>query len=177
MYDHELEIFLFNEKSLNLYINKEELYKFGLWQYILLIQEIIHSFGYAHGIRSHLGSICLNTLNKSKNCIYSVSLYHLPKKNVYIKGHFFTGLTLVFGNLRYCLRLLVEKDPKLYINNWFQVLPQKNNLKNIDGLYICIGSATQRRHQNCGRQIFNPIENLNCFTNNKMLNASSNHLP
>ena len=31
MYDHELEIFLFNEKSLNLYINKEELYKFGLW--------------------------------------------------------------------------------------------------------------------------------------------------
>ena len=28
-----------------------------------------------------------------------------------------------------------------------------------------------------GRQIFNPIENLNCFTNNKMLSASSNHLP
>ena len=48
--------------------------------------------------------------------IYSVSP---PKKNVYIEGHFFTGTTLVFGNLRYCLRLLVEKDPKLYINNWF----------------------------------------------------------
>ena len=30
----------------------------------------------------------------------------------------FSGLTLVFGNLGYCLRLLVEKDPKLYVNNW-----------------------------------------------------------
>lgn len=31
MFDHELEVFLFNEKSLNLYINKEELYKFELY--------------------------------------------------------------------------------------------------------------------------------------------------